>query len=294
MMDSKILSVRLEKSVAKVSLDTLLQVQSCFLILSKEANSNYFQDSEVSINVVAYKDGCFEVMFEFISDYLPHALALAPIADVGQVVELIVNFFKLKKFLKGSKPEKTEITENEENVTLHDCDNASIVVNRNTYNFYSSNIVANEVVEKTFRRLGEDSEIEAVAIGPDHTPLFEADRAEFKGLSASNEILKDEMREEIVDNAVITLSKINFERGYANTFYWNGRKITVYIRDEDFYKRIDKGFRVGKGDTFLSRMKIKKKYDQDLRIFIDDNYEVEKVHKVAQRPEQASFTFNVE
>lgn len=248
--------------------------------LVTQINRKLDDRTEVKINVNAFDEGSFAVdlgLVLSVAQFLGVLIGTEGIS-LQWTIRTLQEFLELKKFLKGEKAEKTEIS-GDQVVVFNGSKN--ITVNNFTFNTYKSDLQSNRAVEKAFSDLAENPEIEAYSIQDQSgESLFYASKEEFTDIARANEYLDSDKDKEIDPEAELVLIKPVFERNRKWEFYYKGRKISATIMDNDFLKRIDERIeRFGKGDRFLTELEVTKEYQEELDITIEKRYRVLVVKK---------------
>lgn len=248
--------------------------------LVTQINRKLDDRTEVKINVNAFSPGSFEVDLGLVltaAQFFGVLMGTEGLS-IQSTITLLKEFLELKKFLKGGKAEKTEISGDQ--VVVFNASN-DITVNNFTFNIYKSDLQSNRSVEKAFSDLAENPEIEAYNIqDPSGESLFYASKEEFPDIARANEYLDSDKDKEIDPEAELVLVKPVFERNRKWEFYYQGRKISATIVDNDFLKRIDERIeRFGKGDRLLTELEVTKEYQEELDISVEKSYRVLAVKK---------------
>ncbi len=142
------------------------------------------KNSPLKIDVTALRPGSFEVDFSIsIKNIIDGSILCLPILDAQcvnlatEIIKTFRNLIELKKFLKGKKPKKVEISHikdnNLNNVTIVNFNGDNMKVNMTTYNV-SQDKQTNEKLQKVFGPLLKDgSELDTIQIS---TPEKESEK----------------------------------------------------------------------------------------------------------------------
>lgn len=151
------------------------------------------KNKSLSVDLVALKSGSFEVdLVVNLKDLALISPALIPLFNVNtvstvkQLLEILKALINVKKFLKGEKPTKVEVIQNDDSphVAIHN-NSGQINVNVTTYNLLQSE-GTNKRLHKVFQPLlKEGTELESIEIAEEDTepvqvakleaPYFEKD-----------------------------------------------------------------------------------------------------------------------
>jgi hypothetical protein len=275
-----------DSDLSVIDLNTLLVSQIHFSALLNEIKSAVAPDSNLSIKIKPLKEG--SVPFDIILDltWLESLFTTGGLVlnYAGQIIGTLVGIIELRKFLKGKKPDKIEIKDDK--VIIH-LDGVSIEIDKKTYNTYEKKPIIDQSLKKAFEVIEKDENVDGIKIKDDKEKvLVNVPRNEFVEFTEPNEIFDDISYKEDITNQALTVNKLVFEKGYKWQFYLNGRKISAYVKDDEFMDRIDKGEKFAKGDTLITNIEVDKIFDETLDIYVDNEYTVTKILKHIPRGEQ--------
>lgn len=154
-----------------------------FIAKSVESTKN----RQVHIDIVALEKGSFEVDLAItIKDLAEVAPALVPlltdvhvISSAKQLIEILKSLIKVKKFLKGEKPSKVEIIQNDgsPHVAIHG-NSGTVNVNVNTFNLLQSEGASKKLHKIVQPLLKEDSELESIEVSEGGEEPIEVNKSE--------------------------------------------------------------------------------------------------------------------
>lgn len=127
-----------------VNSDTFLTSLTCVTEIIGIINSGLSPNRKIEIRVKALQPGSFECSC-FVQGILDNATALLPLfssMDLKYFKDLfatVVDFFRLKQFLKGSKPTAIKEMGNKTEIQLTDSKGNTIIVNNNAYHYHNNN-----------------------------------------------------------------------------------------------------------------------------------------------------------
>ena len=260
--------------------------------LVQEVNQDAAPDRKIEIKVKANQPGSFLVHLGLepaasnaLLDWMsPEGVALAGGAAL-LILKIVVELFKLRKELKGEKPK--EVIQREDEYEIRTGDNASIIVDKRTYNSYFNNPKINEALSKTFKTLEADPSITAFEITDvQESPLFEADREDFRGMALSTSVPQAQTKS-IVEETQVYIVKPSFERSLKWDVVYRGIRTPVAMKDEGFLNRIDSGEKFAKGDILAVDMRIEQVLDPSIGTYVNKAYEIIRVREHIPRPEQS-------
>jgi hypothetical protein len=275
-----------------VNSDTFLTSLTCITEIIGIVNSGISPDRKIEIRVKALQAGSFECSC-FVQGVLENATALLPIFSAmdlkyfRDLIAIVVDFFRIKQFLKGSNPVSVEEIENKTKVQLTDSRGNIIIVNNNAYHYHNSNQEANDAVSRNFEKLNSDTNVNAFGIIPEEGVAFKACRKEFPALQQKVIVDDKKSKEVIFEDQPLYIFKIVWDSSNKWCFIWHGIKIHAHIKDASFFKKIDSGEQFAKGDTIIADIKAFQIYKD--ASWINDSYEIVSIKKHIPRMSQVSF-----
>ncbi|MDR6808177.1 hypothetical protein J2Y45_005474 [Dyadobacter sp. BE34] len=172
------------------------------------------------------------------------------------IVSVYKSIVEIKKFLKGKKAQK--ITKDGDYVVIENPDGSILKIDSKAYNIQANNPQVNESIKKQFETLENDEQVSAVEIAAkDGTPILQVERNDFPALSAPTPTVDGETSER-PQSAILSILKFSFDPKYKSDFYYQGNKISAYIRDKAFYENVDNGDSFSKGDALEVVMEVKR------------------------------------
>jgi len=279
-----------------VNSDTFLTSLTCITEIIGLINSDLSPTRKLEVRVRALNEGSFECSC-FIQDAVTCISAVFPAiahADLGyykELITIIVDILRIKKFLKGDNPSKEEIINIGEGIQikLENSDGNTIIIPQNTYNYFQGNQAINNAVTRNFEKLNSDNDVSTYSIKTEGTE-FHSDRNDFPMLQQKRIIDEKETREVIQENQSLSMFKLVWDASNKWGFVWNGLKIQAYIKDDNFFKKIDAGEKFAKGDVIIADIKTYQLYDHSINNWINDSYEIVTIKDHLPRAEQVGLT----
>jgi len=134
--------------------------------------------------------------------------------------------------------------------------------------------------------LNADDAIKGLEIyDQDHKRLCKVERESFEYMSLPAPLPESDTRIK-PEEAILTIFKVIFEKGYKWQFYYQGNKISATINDESFFDQIDRGAKFSKGDKLIANIEIKQVFDKTIQAYINKEYSVVMIKKRIPRDEQ--------
>jgi hypothetical protein len=303
MINKKIKRVSMEQEDFKLTYDGKLpQIDSNTLINSlfhitasmQEINAELNKESNIQtklqIKINAFSGGSFLVHLELwrdvVKDLLPPAIFVGAQFDINTIIKVLIEFIKLKLFLKGEKPQKIEKRGNEVKITDNK-GNIFTVLNP-TYNIYGGNLIVNESMNKGFETLHEDDAIDGLRlIDKKGKSLIEIPKKDFSDLTLRNVLLEEKNKIQTLQEVNLIIIKLVFEENYKWQFYYQGNKISATMEDQTFLKKINGGEKFSKGDTLICNLEIEQVFDSSVNTYVNKSYRILRVleHKLRANQE---------
>ena len=279
-----------------VNSDTFLTSLTCITEIIGLINNDLSPSKKLEVRVKTLNEGSFECSC-FIQNAITCISAVLPAivhADLGYYKELIatlIDILKIKKFLKGTPASKEEIINTGEGVLikLENCDGNTITIQQKTYNYYQKNQAINNAMTKNFEKLNADNEVSTYSVKTEWAEFY-SDRNDFPTLQQKRVIDEKETRGVLKNDQSLNMLKLVWDSSNKWGFVWNGLKIQAYIKDDNFFKKIDAGEKFAKGDVIIADIKIYQLYDHSINNWINDSYEIATIKDHLPRAEQIGFT----
>ena len=287
-----------EGNLEYIDFDTLLSSQFHFTEAIKQIKEVLVPDAQIKIKVKALPPGSFpvEIMLDLGVD--PGKLALyglAAIGGIGGFAASINSIIELYKNLKGNRPESITINNN---VTVIQMNSSTYELDTRLYEALRSNENLRDHISKTFEKIDNDDEVTGIKIMNEAGDSVTAvDKKDFVNFSKSSvdvitDKLEDKIQKRLRKNARVRLLKVVFERGYKWQVIFEGYKINASISDERFILDVESGkLRFANGDSMLCDLRIDQKFNRVASAWMNDTFNIVKVHEVIPRHEQSSLDF---
>lgn len=286
-LQSEQFTIKFDGNENQLDAFTLINSLYGFATLIQEINYSITPDKKVDVKINALKPGSFCISCEMI-EYASIAMKLFPPAAIiasgiieaggakylAQVLELVIEFIKLKRVLGDRKP-KVKSKDNDKGTVTIATVKGDVIINQNTYNLYLEGEKAHQAVSKGFKSLNLDDAVNNVDLyNKDGKNLLTVKREEFSELAKNIEFDTDNTQQ-IIKVANLTILKIVFDRTRMWEFVYNSKKISAKIEDENFHKMVssrDVGF--WSGDKLKVKLLINQKYEETADTFIDKDYTI--------------------
>lgn len=278
-----------------VNSDTFLTSLTCITDIISVINNDLSPSRKLEIRVKALKPGSFECSC-FIQDFITNASALLPIVTnldleyYKEIIDIVIDILRIKQFLKGNEAVKQEKINNGVTLKIENSHGNTINVNSKAYNYYFTNQIVNDAVGKNFEKLNADDEVSTFSLKTEENQ-FKSDRNDFHILQQKRIVDEKKIKEVVYQDQLLYMFKLVWDSSNKWGFVWNGAKIQAYIKDNNFFKRIDKGEKFAKGDTITADIKIYQIYDHSIDNWLNDTFEIVAIKKHVPRAEQIELTF---
>ncbi len=276
-----------------IDMNTLLVSQFHFSAIVNEFKNQLYPDINLKIKVKSFEKGSFDINQLFEISAVSALFGLQNINYISNLFSVIADYISIQKFLKGQKASETFDRNNKVEIHLSiSGENNSITVDKEAFKIYQSNDIISEAFKQEAKILESDEEIKGIAVRDlkSGTEFISVPRDDFDSLTYKNAYLDVEEKEKV---KTAYLGILRWEtipsKGSRWSFIYENRKIhQVNIRDEAFLKRIaEEGIRFGAGDTLFVDLLVKFKKEEYSGMFLEDKFEVVKVHQIHWRDEQS-------
>lgn len=261
-----------------IDYETFINSLESLSTMIKEINDvlsvEYHYKGTIKFGISRINKGSIDVLF-LLKEFVIPLITYDNVKTALNILNILIEYLKLKKFLDGKQPKNKEIGAHETKVIniygdTYNCQNS-------TFNFIS-NEKMDEATRRKFAALDEDNSIRAVKIcDKDHKELFVAERKDFPIYRQPVEFVDEKIKREVKE-AKLKVIRISFENRYKSNFVYDSKIIFADINDENFYK--DRNMvKFGYNDILHVELEIIKEYDDKLKMYVDKNYIIRKIFK---------------
>jgi hypothetical protein len=273
----------------EIAADTLLTTLFTTTSLIQEINKELSPEKKIDIKIKALQQGSFEVVstIQEATQSATLASGLFSSSSVNYLAGLFTIFvgvIELKKFLKGEAPAQKQDVDT--GIKIENINGDVTVFDQKVVNIVLGNQSVNDLVSKQFEKLNSDETVESLTIQSKDVKPFSADRNDFVRLQEKTVVSKDSIKEIIRNEVRLKILKLVWNDGNKWAFVYDGNKISALIKDPDFFLQIDKGEKFAKGDELIADLKIYQIYDPSIDGYVNEDYEIPKVHQHIPRGEQ--------
>ncbi len=261
-----------------VDINALLISQLHFSTIVNEVAKKVNPELQLNIRVIAPKGGSFVFQQVIECIYSPNILSGENIHYIADIFVIVGGIIGLKQWLGGKKAEKIEHNGDNVNITFN---GETKGVTFNIFNIYSKDKIINSAIEK-------DEAIDGLIIQNKH-PIIEVKKENFNALTSSNGYLEGDTKEEIKPLVKLFIKNPDLVPKNPKLVKWDFLydgiyKIKAQITDQKFLDDISNTvYRIGAWDAIIADVKIISKFNEAVKVFLPDVYEVVKVHKIDYR-----------
>ncbi|MDB5188924.1 MAG: hypothetical protein JWM92_522 [Candidatus Nomurabacteria bacterium] len=286
-MEQETLTVKFDGQEHQVDVQTFAYSVLNFATVIKEANKKV-TGSPIEINIKAPEKG--SVLVDLVTKVTQSPTLLHGLHTGADLVTVVAGLYGFHKFISGRKIKETK--KEDGGITIHLEDGSTMTVAENVYNIYVTTPAISNGISQHFSALSDDPAVSKFEVIRKEKRIIEVDKEDYDRLSIKQQIETENARR-IVESAELHVYKIVFDKTDRKwEFYYKGNRISANITDEDFFKMIDGGESFAKGDLLRVDLQINQSMDESVGIYVNQSYQVLKVHEHIKRLEQAQLPFN--
>ncbi len=295
-MDNKNLEIKFGGDLHEIDVDLLIESLINYSSVTQEASAYLSPGIKVEIKIKAPKQGSFILLLNLVAKETSNLLAKDNIELAASIVTIVGGLYGLKQWIsKNGKPET--VKPNEDNSIEIINNNGSITISNDVYNIYQENPKVRENLRNTFIKLKEREEISDFSIKDVDTgqDIFSAGKEEFNLLSSFDDEIEQRRQKVLKEKQELSVFKIVFKENYKWEFFYQGTKIYAALRDESFFKKIERGeiaFR--SGDKLIADLEIDQVFNEAANTFVNDSYNILKVVEHMPRVSATQHSFDFE
>jgi hypothetical protein len=278
-MQNKNLEIKFGGDLHEIDVDLLIESLVSYSSVTQEVSAYLSPGTKVDIKIKAPKEGSFIILLDLIAQNGGNLFTRDNIDLAANIVEVVGGLYALKKFVSlNGKPEVVK-PQDDNSIEITN-NNGSITINNNVYSIYQENPKVRENLRRTFSKLKEKEEIVDFSIRDvdDDRSIFHVDRKDFSLLASDDDEIEQKRQKVQKDRQELSVFKVVFRENYKWEFYYQGVKIYASIKDEVFFKKIEKGevaFR--SGDKLIVDLEIDQVFNESANTFVNDAYFILKV-----------------
>lgn len=270
------IQIKFQGEAHQIDANTLINTLIHYNAVLMQINKEYGQGSQkINLVVNAIEKGSFIIDLSVVESVVKSLFSSKSVEYIASLISIFGGVLGAYKALKG-RPAKNK--EDRASIELGD---VSVEIRNTVINVYNDSITR-DAISKAFKTASEDENVEGVVVSSKGNDLLRADKSEFADLiydEFESETELPDSKDEIDENARLTIVKLSFERGARWEFIYNGFKIAMNVKDDALMDIIDKGARFGKGDAIRVTLKIIKKYNQEYNVMMNHSYKIIEFHE---------------
>lgn len=295
-IDNRNLEIKFGGHLHEIDIDLLIGSLVSYSSVTQEVSTYLSPGVRVDIKIKAPKEGSFVILLNLIAQNGGDLFTRENIQFAANILEVVSGLYVFKKWIaKNGKPEIIKPGEDNSIEILNN--RGSIVVSNDVYNIYQENPRVRENLRNTFSKLQEREEIIDFSIrdvdgGSD---LFYAERSDFLALASSDDEIEQRRQKVVKKNQELSVFKIVFRENYKWEFFYQGTKIYASVKDDVFFKKIEKGevaFR--SGDKLIVDLEIDQVFNESANTFMNDSFYITRVIEHIPRVSSIQHSLNFE
>jgi hypothetical protein len=273
----------------EVDVETLIGCLMHTSNIIQEVNRSLHTEKKIEVKIKALEKGSFEVHIELIEKLIESLFSSQNITYGASIVTIVSGLYYFAQFLKGKKPQKIEIINNN-NVQVTNINGDITTIQNNVYNIFNENKTVRDNIAKQFSILKESTDVSGFSFNSNKDNTY-ISQEEFPLIAIKLDDLDDVIKEpikEILTDKNILIIRPSFTKDLKWDFVFQGQKISAKMEDEEMIKIIDNGEQFSKGDYMLVDLEVTKFYDSDLDTYLinKDSYKILKFKQHIQSPKQ--------
>jgi len=278
--DNKNLEIKFGGDLHEIDVDLLIESLVNYSSVTQEAAAYLSPGIKVNIKIKAPKEGSFIILLDLIAQNAGDLFTRENATLASEIVGIVAGLYGLKKWIaKNGKPEIIKPHQEDNSIEISNT-NGNITINQNVYNIYQENPKVRENLRNTFAKLKEKEEITDFIIRDSESQknIFEVEREDFKLLASMDDEIEQKKQKVIKEKQELSVFKVVFKENYKWEFYYQGIKIYAALKDDNFFKKIEKGeiaFR--SGDKLIVDLEIEQVFNESANTFVNDSYNILKV-----------------
>lgn len=278
-MQNRNLEIKFGGDLHEIDVDLLIESLVSYSSVAQEASAYLAPGTKVDIKIKAPKEGSFIILLDLVAQNGGDLFTTNNLSLAADIIGVVGSLYGLKKWIaKNGKPEI--VRPHDDNSIEIVNNNGSITINNNVYSIYQENPKVRENLRRTFSALKEREEIVDFSIRDVDADqeLFSVEQKDFALLASDDDEIEQKKQKVQKERQELSVFKVVFRENYKWEFYYQGVKIYASIRDEDFFKKIEKGevaFR--SGDKLIVDLEIEQIFNESANTFVNDAYFILKV-----------------
>jgi paraquat-inducible protein B len=214
------------------------------------------------------------------------------------IIGTLADILSIKEFIAGKKPESIK-NKNSDSIIIKNKDGQVKIASKKAGDIIFNNPTVNVTINNTFHTLQGIDQIEGLSIKDNKgNSKFKTTRNDFEKLSSPNEVIEDKTKDSktIIKYSVpLNVFKIVFGQKYKWEFYYDGKKISATIEDENFYKKLlNRQIQFMNGDILIADQEIDQVFNEIANTYENKKYIIKLVRDIKQHPKQFRLNFKDE
>jgi hypothetical protein len=290
-MKSESLVIKFDGQEHQIDANTLINTLIHYNALINQINEIAGNgERKIELKVNAPERGSFIIDITLNAKLIESIFSSEAVIYTAGIVTILSGIFKLYKSLKG-KPSKEK--ENEDEIEKIIKENNIVIPNATFVTIYN-NTTVRSAISKSIETASNDSAIEGISILSRDNKIVEIKKGEFDNLiydDFDKEGEPEEIKHVPVDNAVLGIITLSFDKKKNWEFLYDGFKISMPMKDSGLSSLIDNGMRFAKGDSIVVKLEITKQYNPTYNGYQNKKYRIIEFIKHIPRPEQKEIEY---
>lgn len=294
--DNKNLEIKFGGDLYEIDVDLFIESLMCYSSVTQEVSNYLSPGIKTDIKIRTPQRGSFVILLNLIAQSCEDLFTRDNMTLVAEIVTIVGGLYGFKKWIaKNGKPETVK-AKNDNSIEISN-KNGKITISNNVYNIYQENPKVRENLRNTFTKLKERGEITTFSIrdADANTDIFKVEKEDFSSLASGDDETEKKTQKVIKEKQELSVFKIVFKENYKWDFFYQGTKIYASIKDDAFFKKIEKGeiaFR--SGDKFIVDLEIEQVFNEAANTFVNESYYISRVIEHIPRAPLVQHTLNFE
>ena len=225
---------------SQIDAKLLSKIINDFVELTQFAAKDIDSEAYLKMNITAFQNGSFNISFSAVCEFVKNLFSSENIAIASNILDTVVSYFNIKKFLKGKRPKPENVKQQSQNkVEIINADGSRIVVPKEAaniiYNTHIDNLTVNIANSVSEHNPNGGFSIKT----KNHSTAFGKD--DISNIEKTVAIDESNCKRYLIETALIIKKPDFISTSSAWDFIFNGKTIHAKIADEGFTKKVHNG-----------------------------------------------------
>ena len=180
----------------EVDVETLIGCLMHTSNIIQEVNRSLHTEKKIEVKIKALEKGSFEVHIELIEKLIESLFSSQNITYGASIVTIVSGLYYFAQFLKGKKPQKIEIINN--NVQVTNINGDITTIQNNVYNIFNENKTVRDNIAKQFSILKESTDVSGFSFNSNKDNTY-ISQEEFPLIAIKLDDLDDAIKDRVID-----------------------------------------------------------------------------------------------